>query len=139
MINQYMKAAVNQAKKALECGEVPVGAVIVKEGKIIGRGFNKKEKTKVGTEHAEIIAIRKACKKIGDWRLNDCTLYVTLEPCLMCIGAVLETRIEKIIYGAKNQSKKHKKTDFYNLKLEQSQTFGEEASNLLKTFFINKR
>ena len=96
----YMKKAINEAKKALKYDEVPVGAVIVKDGKIIGRGYNKREILNLSTAHAEINAINKACKKTGAWRLSGCTLYVTLEPCPMCGGAVINSRIDRVVFGA---------------------------------------
>lgn len=96
----FMKEALNQAKKALNKDEVPVGAVIVKNGKIISKAFNTKNKSKDAINHAEIIAIKKACKKIKDFRLIDAEIYVTLEPCLMCLGAILNARIKTIYFGA---------------------------------------
>jgi tRNA(adenine34) deaminase len=98
----YMGEAIKEAKKALKIGEMPIGAVVVFENKIIARGYNKRETKKDSTMHAEIIAIKKACKKTGDWRLNKCSLYVTMEPCVMCLGAVIESRIDKVICGIKN-------------------------------------
>lgn len=108
----YMNEAIKEANKALKNGEMPVGAIIVFEGKIIGKGYNKKEKKKDATMHAEIIAIKEASKKIKDWRLNKCSIYVTMEPCLMCMGAIVESRIPKIVYGIKNN-----KTHFDNQKI----------------------
>ena len=98
---RYMKAALTQAKKALALGEVPIGCVIVREGKIVARGYNRRMTDKSTLAHAEITAIRKACRKAGDWRLEDCTLYVTLEPCPMCAGAVINARIPTLVYGAR--------------------------------------
>ena len=98
----FMKEAIKLAKKAEKIGEVPIGAVIVKDGKIIARGYNKREKNMCATAHAETLAITTACKKEKNWRLSDCTLYVTLEPCPMCAGAMINARINKIVYGAKN-------------------------------------
>ncbi|HRX14204.1 MAG TPA: tRNA adenosine(34) deaminase TadA [Eubacteriales bacterium] len=100
----YMKQALRQAEKAYEADEVPVGAVIVLDGKIIARGRNKRNKSKDATEHAEMIAIKKACKTVGDWRLNGATLYVTLEPCAMCAGAAVNARINKIVFGASDKN-----------------------------------
>lgn len=100
----YMKQALRQAEKAYESDEVPVGAVIVLGGKIIARGRNKRNKSKDATEHAEMIAIKKACKAVGDWRLNGATLYVTLEPCAMCAGAAVNARISKIVFGASDEN-----------------------------------
>lgn len=97
-----MKEALKQAKKAYLLGEVPIGCVIVHEGKIIGRGYNRRNTDKNTLSHAEITAINKASKKIGDWRLEDCTLYVTLEPCQMCSGAIVQARIPEVIIGCMN-------------------------------------
>lgn len=98
----YMKEALKEARKSYNNGDVPVGAVIVKNQKIISRGHNKKEKKQIATRHAEIIAIEKACKKLKTWHLDDCILYVTMEPCLMCAGAILQSRIKKIVYSVPN-------------------------------------
>ena len=97
---KYMKAALSQAKKAYGKGEVPIGCVIVYEDKIIGRGYNRRNTDKSTLAHAEIAAIKKAVKVIGDWRLEGCTLYVTLEPCPMCAGAIVQSRIERCVIGA---------------------------------------
>ena len=99
---KYMKEALKEAKKAYKKEEIPVGAIIVKDGEIIGRGHNQKETKKDTTKHAEIIAIQKASKKIDAWRLEDCELYVTLEPCTMCMGAIINARIKKIYVGTKD-------------------------------------
>lgn len=95
----FMKRAMTRAKAAAKDGEVPIGAVIVKDGKIIATGRNMREKRKNALLHAEIIAIDRACKKIGAWRLMDCTLYVTMEPCPMCAGAIVNSRIKRVVYG----------------------------------------
>ncbi|NLZ46936.1 MAG: nucleoside deaminase [Clostridiales bacterium] len=102
MIEKYMKCALALAKKAWEIGEIPVGAVVVKRdtGEIVGEGFNLRETDKSPLAHAEIIAINKASKKLGGWRLVGCDLYVTLEPCPMCAGAIINSRIENVYYGA---------------------------------------
>ena len=97
---KYMKAALKQAEKALALGEVPIGAVIVYEGRIIGRGYNRRNTDHTTLAHAEITAIRKACRKMGDWRLEGCTLYCTLEPCPMCAGALVQSRIDRVVIGA---------------------------------------
>lgn len=97
---KYMKAALRLAQKAAEEGEVPVGAVVVREGQIVGRGRNRRETKKNALHHAEIEAIEKACKKLGGWRLHQCDLYVTLEPCPMCAGAIINARIKTVYYGA---------------------------------------
>jgi len=99
---KYMNAAIKQAKKAYDLGEVPIGCVIVHEGKIIGRGYNRRNTDKNTLAHAEITAINKASKKIGDWRLEECTLYVTLEPCQMCAGAIVQARITEVVMGCMN-------------------------------------
>ena len=103
MQEYFMKQALKEAEKAYKKLEVPVGAVIVKDGKIIARGYNQKETKKDTTKHAEIIAIQKASKKLGSWRLIDCEMYVTLEPCSMCAGAIINSRIKKIYIGTKDE------------------------------------
>lgn len=95
-----MKQALKEAYKAKQKDEVPVGAVIVKQGKVIARGYNQRNSKQNATAHAEHIAIEKACKKLGSWRLEDCELYVTLEPCPMCAGAIIQARVPKVYYGA---------------------------------------
>lgn len=96
---KFMSEAIKEAKKAYKLGEVPIGCVIVYEGKIIGRGYNRRKTDKNTLSHAEITAIRKASKVIGDWRLEGCTMYVTLEPCQMCAGACVQARIDKVVIG----------------------------------------
>ena len=98
----YMKEAIKQAKKALALDEVPIGCVIVWQDQIIARGYNRRNTDKSTLSHAELIAIRKASKKLGDWRLEECTLYVTLEPCQMCAGAIVQARIPKVVMGCMN-------------------------------------
>lgn len=99
---KYMRQAINQAKKAAALGDVPIGCVIEHQGKIIARGYNRRMKDRSTLAHAEIIAIGKACKKLGDWRLEDCTMYVTLEPCPMCAGAIVQARIPRVVIGCMN-------------------------------------
>lgn len=99
---KYMKEAIKEAKKAAKLGEVPIGCVIVYEDKIIGRGHNKRNTKKTTLAHAELLAIQKASKTMGDWRLEDCTMYVTLEPCQMCSGAIVQARIKEVVVGAMN-------------------------------------
>lgn len=101
---KFMKEALKQAQKAYNLEEVPIGAVIVKNGKIIARAYNEKEKKKDVTKHAEITAIQKASKKINNWRLNDCTIYVTLKPCNMCTGAIVQSRISRVVIGTEYES-----------------------------------
>lgn len=137
----YMKIALKLAKKAFSLNEIPVGCVIVKDGKIIGKGYNKKEREKSSTSHAEIIAIKKANKKLDNWRLDGCKIYITLEPCLMCAGAIKEARIDKIIFGAydkKNGYSVYAK-DLFSGKQIVSGLMEKESKKLLKIFFINLR
>ena len=102
MDEKFMKEALKQAKKAEDIGEVPIGCVIVYENKIVGRGYNKRNSKKTTLAHAELIAIDKASKKLGDWRLEGCTMYVTLEPCQMCAGAIVQSRMERVVIGTMN-------------------------------------
>ena len=99
---RYMREAIRQAKKAYKLDETPIGCVIVHEGRIIGRGYNRRNTDKSPLAHAEIAAIKKASKKLGDWRLEDCTLYVTLEPCQMCAGAIVQSRVTRVVVGCMN-------------------------------------
>ena len=132
----FMKIAINEAKKALKHNEVPVGAVVVKNGKIISHAYNRREKTHDVTKHAEIIAISKACKKLKNWRLEDCTIYITMEPCMMCCGAIEQARISKVVYGVANEN-------FGNIKnihiKNISQECEKECRKLVSEFFKNKR
>lgn len=100
--SEYMKEAVKQAKKAAGIGEVPIGCIIVKDGRIIARGYNRRNKDHSTLSHAEIRAIKKASQVLNDWRLSDCTLYVTLEPCQMCAGAIVQARIPRVVMGCMN-------------------------------------
>ena len=133
----YMSLAINQSKKALKSNEVPVGAIIVKNNKIISQAYNKKEKRNDVTKHAEIIAISKACKKIKNWRLDDCILYVTMEPCMMCSGAIEQSRIKKIVYGVKNENYGCTKY-LKNVKIVPD-VCEEECRNLIQSFFKKRR
>ena len=99
---KYMRAAIKEAKKAYALEEVPIGCVIVRDGKIIARGYNRRNTDKNTLAHAELTAIKKASKKCGDWRLEDCTMYVTLEPCQMCAGAIVQSRMKKVVIAAMN-------------------------------------
>ena len=143
----YMNIALEQAKIAFKKGDVPVGAIIVKENKIISKGYNKKNNKKSATKHAEIIAIDRACKKMKSWHLDDCILYVTMEPCLMCCGAILQSRIKKVIFGTKcdkfgfagsidNVLNNEKNNHFVELN---TGVCGDECSLILKRFFSDKR
>jgi len=147
MNEKYMKEAIKEAEKAYKKGEVPVGAVIVYKNKIIARGHNLKERKHDVTAHAEIIAIKKAAKKLKSWRLNDCDLYVTLEPCAMCSGAIIQSRMHNLYFGAYDlkggcvTSKVELfKTGLFNHNLNVvGGMMEEECSNLLKTFFSERR
>lgn len=99
---KYMREAIRQAKKAYKLDETPIGCVIVHDGRIIGRGYNRRNTNKSPLAHAEITAIKKASKKLGDWRLEECTLYVTLEPCQMCAGAIIQSRVTRVVVGCMN-------------------------------------
>ena len=144
---KYMKEALKQAKKAYALGEVPIGCVIVHEGKIIGRGYNRRNMDKNTLAHAEITAINKASKYIGDWRLEECTLYVTLEPCQMCAGAIVQARIPEVVMGCMNPKAGCAGSILNILEMPQfnhqvSVTKGileQECSELLKLFFTELR
>ena len=137
MNEYYMKIAIKEAKKAYKHKEVPVGAIIVKNNKIISKAYNKKEKTKNVTQHAEIIAISKACKKLKNWRLDNCEIYITMEPCMMCSGAIQQSRIKKIIYGVKNEKYGYS-SNLKNVEII-SQICENECKNLVQSFFKKKR
>lgn len=134
---KYIDLAIKEAKKAYKKGDIPVGVIIVKNNKIIAKAYNKKEKDKIATEHAEIIAIRKACKKLKTWHLNDCILYSTMEPCMMCKGAIIESRIKKIVCSVPNE--KYNSIE-KNIKLDITMDIRkEEYLKILRSFFQNKR
>jgi tRNA(adenine34) deaminase len=143
----FMRAAIKQAQKAYEKNEVPIGCVIVHDGKIIARGYNRRNTDKSTLAHAEITAIRKAAKKLGDWRLEDCTLYVTLEPCPMCAGAIVQARITECVIGCMNPKAgcagsvtNLLEMDGFNHKvIVRRGILEEECSNMLKTFFRELR
>lgn len=99
---KYMKEAIRQARKAWKLQEVPIGCVIVKDGRIIARGYNRRNTDKNTLAHAELLAIRKASRVVGDWRLEECTMYITLEPCQMCAGAIVQARIPRVVIGSRN-------------------------------------
>lgn len=142
-----MKEALVEAQKAYSTHEVPVGAVIVHKGKIIGRGFNQKESLKDPTAHAEILAIKEASIYLGAWRLLDCTMYVTLEPCAMCAGAIINSRIERLVIGTKDPrmgccGTVEDLTDNSNFNHKVEVEFGVlefESSNIISKFFKNLR
>ena len=147
MEEKFMKEAIRQAKKAYALREVPIGCVIVYEGKIIARGYNRRNTDKNTTSHAEINAIRKASKKLGDWRLEGCTLYVTLEPCQMCAGAIVQARIDKVVIGSMNPKAgcagsvlNLLEMDGFNHKVEVERgVLEEECSTMLSGFFKELR
>lgn len=144
---KFMKEAIRQAKKAYALREVPIGCVIVYEGKIIARGYNRRNTDKNTTSHAEINAIRKASKKLGDWRLEGCTLYVTLEPCQMCAGAIVQARIDKVVIGSMNPKAgcagsvlNLLEMDGFNHKVEVERgVLEKECSTMLSGFFKELR
>ncbi len=145
--NEYfMREALKEAKKAYLIDEVPVGCVIVYDNKIIARGHNKREKLQQSLAHAEIVAINKACKKIGSWRLEDCTMYITLEPCAMCSGAIIQSRIKEVIYGAYDyRFGMHKSImNLFDVKFNHmvritGGLLEDECSNIIKEFFKELR
>lgn len=144
---KYMREALKQAKKAYALGEVPIGCVIVHQGRIIGRGYNRRNTDKNTLSHAEITAINKASKYIGDWRLEECTMYVTLEPCQMCAGAIVQARIPELVMGCMNPKAGCAGSILNILEMPQfnhqvSVTRGileQECSDMLKLFFTELR
>lgn len=144
---KYMKEALKQAKKAYALGEVPIGCVIVYQDKIIGRGYNRRNTDKNTLAHAEITAINKASKKIGDWRLEECTLYVTLEPCQMCAGAIVQARIPQVVMGCMNPKAGCAGSILNILEMPQFNhqvdvtrgVLEQECSKMLKLFFTELR
>lgn len=138
-MEKYMHVAIKEAKKAYKCDEIPVGAVIVKNGKIIAKAHNKKEKKHVSTYHAEILAINKASKKLHNWRLNDCEIYITMEPCMMCCGAIIQSRISKVIYGIENENFGYsQELNKYNIEIK-SGLCKTECKKIVQEFFTKKR
>ena len=137
MDEYYMNLAIKQAKKASKKGEIPVGAIIVKNNKIIAKAYNKKEIKKNAIKHAEILVISQACKKLKNWRLENCTIYVTMEPCMMCCGAIEQSRIKKIVYGVKNKYYGYT-SNLKNIKII-SQVCEKECKNIIQSFFKKRR
>ena len=146
MDSPYMREALIEAKKAYDAGEVPVGAIIVKDGKIISQAHNNREETGDATGHAETLVIRAACDALKTWRLEDYELYVTLEPCPMCMGAIINSRIKKVVYGAKD-SKAGACGSLINLTsypfnhkpVVESGVMADECADILSDFFGKKR
>lgn len=144
---KYMKEAIRQAKKAYALGEVPIGCVIVYQDRIIGRGYNRRTMDQNAIAHAETIAIRKAGKKMGDWRLEDCVMYVTLEPCQMCSGAIVQSRMKKVVIGCMNPKAGCAGSILNLLQMEEFNhqveleigVLEEECSAMMKQFFRELR
>lgn len=147
MQQKFMREAIKQAKKAYAIDEVPIGCVIVYEGKIVARGYNRRTTDKNTLSHAELNAIRKASKKLGDWRLDDCEMYVTLEPCQMCAGAIVQARIKKVYIGCMNPKAgcagsvlNLLQVEKFNHQVEiETGIFEEECSSMIKEFFRELR
>ena len=144
---KYMKEAIRQAHKAWKLQEVPIGCVIVKDGKIIARGYNRRNTDKNTLAHAELQAIRKASRAVGDWRLEDCTMYITLEPCQMCAGAIVQARIPRVVIGSRNPKAGCAGSILnllnipeFNHQVELTEgVLGEECSAMLTDFFRELR
>ncbi len=128
----FMQMAVEQARIAAKHGEVRIGCVIVRDGKVIAKGYNQRERKQNCLWHAEIVALNRACRKLKSWRLSDCEMYVTLEPCQMCLGAILNARLRKVYVGAKSTTNLNWQTP---IELQPN----SEAQNILVDFFRNKR
>lgn len=146
MDEQYMQIALALAKEAADEGEVPVGAVVVRDGEVIGRGRNRREQEKNALAHAEIEAIDQACRALGGWRLSGCRLYVTLEPCPMCAGAIINARIDEVIYGTEDPKAGscHSLADLFSLPYNHKPSarcgvMEKECRELLKSFFRSLR
>lgn len=141
---KYMKLAYLEALKAKDNDEVPIGAIIIKDGVIISSAYNQKETTQDVTAHAEMLAIRLACQKLGTWHLDDCVLYSTLEPCIMCSGAIIQSRIRKVVYGASGQrwhgiSEYLKHHEFNHHPEIVSGILDKECCQLISEYFKSKR
>lgn len=144
---RFMREAIKQAKIAFKKGEIPIGAVIVKDGKIIARGRNKREEMNLATAHAEIIAVNAACKKLKDWRLTGCEMFVTIEPCVMCAGAILNARMKKVYFGRGGiKRRRARKRLFPYLKTARSivlpgmrRLLASECATLMVDFFKARR
>ena len=145
--HKYMKEALRQAKKAYALEEVPIGCVIVYDGKIIARGYNRRNTDKNTLAHAELLAIKKGTKKLGDWRLEGCTMYITLEPCQMCAGAIVQARVSRVVVGSMNPKAGCAGSILNLLQMPQfnhqveltTGVLGEECSKMLSDFFRELR
>lgn len=144
---KFMEVALREANFAAQIGEVPIGAAIVKDGKVIATAHNLREHSEMATQHAEIIAIEAACTELKSWRLTDCTLYVTIEPCVMCAGAILNARIDRVVYGAMNK-KGGAVGSLYNVLTDSRQNHqveviagvkADNSAHIMKKFFKSKR
>ena len=135
----YMRLALEEASKAFSLDEVPIGCVIVRDGKVISKKYNQKSLKNIATYHAEVLAINEACCKLGTWYLDDCTVYTTVEPCMMCCGAIQQARVSRVVYGTKNEAfgylskVKNNKIDIKGNVLD------KECTKLLSDFFKKKR
>ena len=145
MEERFMREAIRLAQKAKKRGEVPIGAVVVYQGKIIGKGYNLRTKLQMATAHAEMRAIDRACKKLHSWRLPDAEIYVTLEPCPMCMGAILNARIDRVYFGAYEQKGRSLTNELANANLLNHNTevvggvLKEECAEVLTSFFTEMR
>ena len=139
MVEKYMKMALFEAKKAYFEDEIPVGCVIVYKNEVIACGYNEKESKNSAIRHAEIVAIEEACGKLGTWHLDDCDLYVTLEPCMMCLGAIIEARIKNVYFGTRNNSKQMYDENKIKGVVKLSFVDNDACSKILSDFFVNKR
>ncbi len=147
MENKFMKIALSEAQKAISEGEMPVGAVVVKDGEVIATGHNIRNEKHDPTLHAEIVAIRKACERLCDWRLSDCDLYVTLEPCVMCSGAIINARMRSVYFGAYDPEYGGAggRIDLFSKSYfgSNTQVYGgimeDECTSMLKNFFASLR
>lgn len=147
MEERFMREAIKRAKKAASIGEMPIGAVIVKDGRVISSGYNRRETKKNAVLHAEITAIERACKRVGDWRLTGCDMYVTLEPCPMCAGAAINARLDNVYFGAFDEKSGCAKSavDLFSMNLlshtvsSEGGIMAEECSELIRGFFRGLR
>lgn len=143
----FMEIALKEAKKANKKDEVPIGAVIVKDNKVIAKGYNKREKSKNAINHAEIVAIKRACRKLKDWRLENCEMYVTLKPCPMCAGAISNARIKRVYFGAEETNSKDNLCEQifsstrlnHKVELIKLEEYSSICSEILSSFFKNHR
>lgn len=146
-MNMFMEIALKEAKKANKKDEVPIGAVIVKDNKVIAKGYNKREKSKNAINHAEIVAIKRACRKLKDWRLENCEMYVTLKPCPMCAGAISNARIKRVYFGAEETNNKDNLCEQifsstrlnHKVELIKLEEYSSICSEILSSFFKNHR